>query len=300
MRQHKRSVLQARRNLLCTLFVLPALVLIITFFLLPMFQSYAFSVTNWDGFSYDMKWVGTRNFQRVVENDYFKRVVVNTFYLMALHLPILNILALILALGFQNMGKASTVPKALFFFPGLLSMPVIGFIWQNIFRYDGIINNTLGLIGLEAWRQVWLGQISTVLPSISVVMTWQGMGWTSLIYLAGLVAIPQELYEAAQIDGIGPVRKLVSITLPLLMPAITINVVLGTISGLNVFDIVLVMTRGGPAGFSETIALAVFNYAFSKNRIEYGIALAVLLGTATIALCMVQLLLLRRRERQMS
>ncbi len=298
MRQYKLSALQARRNLQCTLFVLPALVLIVAFYLLPMFQSFAFSLTNWDGFSYQMKWVGLTNFRKVVMNDYFPRVAMNTFYLMVLQLPILNILALILALGFQNMGKLSTTPKALFFFPSLLASPVIGFIWQNIYRFDGMLNNTLKLLGLPGLRQDWLGQASTVLPSISVVIIWQGMGWTSLIYLAGLVSIPQEVNEAAQMDGIKPVRRLLSITLPMLIPSITVNAILGTIGALNVFDIVLIMTKGGPASFSETIALAIFNYAYSKNRIEYGLALAVLLGTLTIGLALVQLALLRRRERE--
>jgi len=285
-----------RRQLVCFLFTLPALAIVFVFFLFPMLRALLFSFTNWDGIARTYRWIGLKNFQTVVSDSSFKQIVFNTLYLTIIYVPVLNVVALLLAVGVYNAGKAGNVYKAMLFFPNLLSMTVIGLIWNIIYRYNGLFNQFLKIVGLKVLVQDWLGQVNTVLPAMSVTIIWFAVGYYLLIYLAGLNTVPVEIYESAEVEGVSGWQKLVRITIPLIAPSITINAVLSTIGIVTLFDLPFVLTRGGPGFKSQTIAMHVYAYAFQQLRTSYALALAVILGAFAILITALQLRFLRRRE----
>lgn len=285
-----------RRQFSCFLFVLPALVVILVFFLFPMLRSLQYSLTDWDGIAREAKWVGLKNFTWVITESSFRQVFINTFYLIVLYVPVLNVIALLLAIAVYNVGKVGNVYKSILFFPNVLSMTVVAFIWKIIYSYDGILNQFFRAIGLEVLAQDWLGQAGTVLTALSVSIIWFAIGYYLLIYLAGLYAVPVEIYESAEVEGVNPVQKLFRITIPLIAPSITINIILSTIGIITLFDLPFVLTGGGPGYMSETIALRVYSYAFVTLQTSYALAMAVILGVFAITITLIQLRFLRRRE----
>jgi raffinose/stachyose/melibiose transport system permease protein len=291
-----RRSLGAQRRLSCFLLTLPALAVIFLFFLFPMLRSLQYSFTNWDGIAREVRWVGLENFRWVVSEGSFKQVFINTGFLVVLYVPVLNVIALLLALAVYNVKKVGNVYKSILFFPNVLSMTVVALIWRIIYSHEGILNVALRAAGLGSVAQDWLGQPRTVLPAMSVSIIWFAVGYYLLIYLAGLNAVPVELYECAEVEGVRPAQKLFRITIPLIAPSITINVVLSTIGIVTLFDLPFVLTGGGPGYMSETIALRVYSYAFVTLQTRYALAMAVLLGVFAITITAIQLRILRRRE----
>ena len=286
-----------KRQIAGVMFVLPALAIAVLFFVYPMVLTVRHSFTNWDGFSANADFVGFKNFSTVLGERSIKQVFFNTFYLAVLYIPVLNVLALLLAICIYSVSKLKSFYKAILYLPQMISLTVVGFVWRLIYAYDGgLLNRAFSAIGMDFLVQDWLGQKSTVLPAMSVTILWSALGYFTLIYLAGLNAIPTQLYESAEVDGVGAFRKLFHITLPMLAQAITINITLSAIGIVALFDIPYVLTKGGPGYLSETLALRVYMYAFAKLRVDYGLATAVMLGIISISMTLAILKLLRRRE----
>ena len=285
-----------RRQLTCFLFTLPAVVVVFVFFLFPMLQALVLSFTNWDGIARTSQWIGLKNFRTVVADSTFRQITFNTLYLAVIYVPVLNAVALLLAVAVYNVGRTGSVYKAMLFFPNLLSMTVIGMIWNTIYRYDGLFNQFLKAVGLKMLAQDWLGQINTVLPAMSVTIIWFAVGYYLLIYLAGLNTVPVEIYESAEVEGVTRAQRLFRITIPLIAPSITINAVLSTIGIITLFDLPFVLTRGGPGFKSQTIAMHVYAYAFQQLRTSLALALAVILGVFAILITTLLVAFLRRRE----
>jgi ABC-type sugar transport system permease subunit len=285
-----------RRQLICLLFTLPALAVVSVFFLLPMLRALFLSFTNWDGIARTYRWIGLKNFQVVVTDSTFRQITFNTLYLTIIYVPVLNVVALLLAVGVYNAGKTGNLYKAMLFFPNLLSMTVIGMIWNIIYGYKGLLNQFLKAVGLKSLVQDWLGQVNTVLPATSITIIWLAVGYYLLIYLAGLNTVPVEIYESAEVEGVSARQKLLRITIPLIAPSITINAVLSTIGIITLFDLPFVLTQGGPGFKSQTIAMQVYAYAFQQLRTSYALALAVILGGFAILISSLQLRFFRRRE----
>ncbi len=279
------------------LFVAPALAVAVVFFVYPIALTLRYSFTNWDGLFPQAEWVGLKNFAVVLGERSIKRVFFNTFYLVVLYVPVLNVLAVLIAVHIHNVVRLRNVYKAIMYLPQMLSLTVVGFVWKVIYSYDGgLINEAMILLGLEWYTQDWLGQRNTVLPAMSLTIVWSALGYFILIYLAGLSAIPRELYESADVDGAGPFKQLVFITIPMLAQAITISVTLAAIGILGLFDLPFVLTEGGPGYLSETLALRVYMYAFAQLRIDYGLAMAVILGVISVLAALILLKLFRKRE----
>ena len=285
-----------RRQLICLLFTVPALVVVFVFFVFPMLRSFLYSFTDWDGIARTSHWVGLKNYARVISDDSFKQVVGNTLYLIVIYVPVLNVIALLLAVAVYNAGRAGTVYKTLLFFSNLLSMTVVALIWRTIYAYEGLLNQFLKAVGLTILVRDWLGQSFTVMPAMSFTIIWFAVGYYLLIYLAGLNAVPVEIYESAEVEGVTSAQKLFRITIPLIAPSITINMVLSTIGIITLFDLPFVLTRGGPGYGSETLALHVYFYAFVKLQTSAALALAVILGIFAIVVSSIMLRFLRRRE----
>jgi len=293
----RRGLTEAqRRQIVCFLFTLPSLAVVFVFFFFPMLRSLLYSFTNWDGIGHEFQWVGLKNFAAVVTDDSFRQVLFNTVYLIVIYVPVLNVIALLLAVAVYNAGRPGNIYKSLLFFPNLLSMTVIGLIWKIIYNQGGILNQFLNAVGLKFLVRDWLGLPQTVLPAMSFTIIWFAVGYYLLIYLAGLNTVPVDLYESAEVEGVTRTQKLFRITIPLIAPSITINIVLSTIGIITLFDLPFVLTRGGPGYLSETLALHIYFYAFVQLKTTYALALAVLLGAFAIIITSVLLRLLQRRE----
>ncbi|MEW5814272.1 MAG: sugar ABC transporter permease [Spirochaetota bacterium] len=288
--------MEARRRFSCFLLTVPALLVIFVLFLFPMLRSLQYSFTDWDGIAREVRWVGLKNFQWIISESSFRQVFINTGYLVILYVPVLNVIALLLALAVYHVKRTGNLYKSVLFFPNVLSMTVVALIWRLIYSYDGILNLAFRSIGLKALVQDWLGQPRTVLPAMSVSIIWFAVGYYLLIYLAGLNSVPVELYECAEVEGVNPVQKLFRITIPLIAPSITINIVLSSIGIVTLFDLPFVLTGGGPGYMSETIALRVYSYAFVTLQTSYALAMAVMLGIFAMTITLLQLSVLRRRE----
>ncbi len=259
-------------NLSAYLFIAPWLVGFFGLTLIPMVASLYLSFTDYDIFT-SPRWVGLKNFETMFLNDarYWKSVRA-TFYYVLTAIPLRLIFALGIAMllntGFRLMGMY----RAIFYVPSIIGGSVaVALMWRRIFGPDGLLNVALGAVGVEGLN--WLGNPRTGIWTLIVLAVWQ-FGSPMLIFLAGLKQIPQELYEAASIDGAGGWRKFVRITLPLLSPVILFNLVMQIISGFMVFTQAFVVTGGGPLDTTRFYALYLYDQAFRNFRMGYASAMA--------------------------
>lgn len=224
---------------------------------------------------------------------------INTFKMALFGLLIQNPLAIWIAILLNRKFATGYFLRAAIFFPVIISLVVLSVVWSQILSYEGTLNVLLSEVGLAHWVRDWLGDMDTVFFTIILLTQWQGLGYCVIFYLAGLQSIPGELYEAARIDGAGAINRFRKITLPLLMPTITIVTFLIIIGGLKLFDIPYILTSGGPGTSSYTLALAIYNAAFRENNAGYSIAAGVVLMLIIMVITFIQLQVTRRREVEM-
>jgi raffinose/stachyose/melibiose transport system permease protein len=273
----------------------PGLILLILFHYAAVAAGGWYAFTDWNGVS-EPRWIGLDNFRELIDDPTTRGALGHTLVLAAAFFVLVNVIGLLLALGLNRTLRSRHFLQALFFMPFVMSPLAVGYIWQYIFDYTGALNQFFGAVGLESWRQPWLGSPTWALCTVLVVMVWQYSGLTMVVYLAGLQGIPDELMEAAAVDGASHWMRLRRVVLPLLAPAITISATLSAIIGLRVFDQVIALTNGGPVGASETLATQVWKQTFVNGRFGYGAANALILTALVAAVAIVQLVILRRRE----
>jgi raffinose/stachyose/melibiose transport system permease protein len=276
-------------------FALPAIVFVVLFQVAAPSLAGWYAFTNWNGLS-AAHWIGLANFREILHTPATQGALWNTLKLAGSFLVIVNVFGLTLALGLHRTLKTRNFLRSLFFVPFVLAPIATSFLWSYIFDYQGPLNQLLGGIGLDSWKQPWLGDPGLALWTILVVMVWQYTGLTMIIYLAGLTGIPDELDEAASVDGAMMWTRLRRITLPLLAPAITVNATLTLVIGLRAFDQVIALTNGGPVDASETLATQVYKQTFVLGRFGYGAAFALMLTALVLAASVAQLVILRARE----
>jgi raffinose/stachyose/melibiose transport system permease protein len=277
------------------LLALPALAALFAFHLLPIaFGSY-YAFTNWNGLTH-AKWVGLANFRSIVADQTARGALWHTLELAGCFVVVVNALGLALALGLNRAVKTRHLLRSLFFAPVALSGLAIAFVWRWIFDYQGALNLVLGDLGLGSLKHAWLGDPSTALWTIVVVMVWHSTGLAMVLYLAGLQGIADDVYEATLVDGASPWLRFRRVVLPLLAPAITVAATITLIAGLRVFDQVMALTQGGPAGATETLATQIYEQTFSLGRFGYGAAFALILTALIAVMALTQLAALRRNE----
>lgn len=276
-------------------FVVPAVVTLLAFIAVPAVAGIALSFTDYRGYG-AFAWTGVDNYIRLLSDAQALSSIGNTVLLAVIVVVGQNLLGLVLALALEAPLRGRRVLQVLFLMPVIISPVIVSYLWQYIFAPDGALNVILRAIGMDALAQPWLGQPSTALGAIAVVVIWQYTGNAMIIYLAGLLNVPEELSEAAELDGAGTWQRITRIKLPLIAPAITINVVLTTITGLRLFDQILAMTNGGPGYATETIATVIYKRGFSGGEFGYALAMAIVLTIGIALLTTVQTILLRRRE----
>lgn len=280
------------------LFFLPALTIFFIFFLYPIFSGLFYSFTNWDGLSPNLKFIGLQNYKTLLDDRRFLASIGNTFKFAIVYTILQNLCGMGLALLMDRKILFRNVYRAIFYLPSVISALVVGVIWTYIYNPTLGINRIVRQVGFESFSPMWLGDVNFALYAVVIATVLQTVGSAMVIYLAGLQGIPEELYESAHIDGVNSWQRFRYITLPLLSPAITIGVVLTTIWSLKVFDIIFVMTQGGPGYATDVIATAMYDYAFRVGRFAYGTAIGVVLCMTVLLLTLIQLTILRKREVQ--
>jgi len=257
------------------LYILPVIPFVLAYFFYPSIFSFILSFTSWTGIKLSkIDFIGIDNFIKLFQDRIFLIALRNTILFVALTIIIQNILGFVYAylLHYGNM-KGSKYWRAIIFFPVVLAPVIVALIWRIILSKEGMINEILGKIGLEALQTTWLGNTVTPIFMVILVNVWQNTGYNMVLFHAGLQTVPDELIEAAKIDGANIFQVIRRVIFPLLTPVITVILVLSIIGGFKVFDIVYALTRGGPANLSEVISTYMFYTAFAvKGPGDYGYA----------------------------
>ena len=259
------------------IFLLPALVLFLTIIIVPIFMSVTYSLTEWDGIGKKV-FTGFDNYKELflTNSDGFWRAVKNSLIFAAgsvfVQLPISLILALILARGV----KGERFYVSVYFIPVLLSTVVIGQLWMKIYNPQyGLLNTVLRSMGLEQLTGNWLGDTKKVIFAVIVPVLWQYIGYHMLLMYASVRSISEEIFEAARIDGANGIQTALHITIPLMKPILKVCVTFAVVGSLKNFDLVYVMTGGGPAGASQLPSTLMVETIFSRNMYGYGSSMAI-------------------------
>ena len=271
------------------IFVLPSFLLFTLIVILPIFMSGYYSMLDWDGIG-EGKFIGLKNFIDLFVNssDGFVKSVGNSLILAFLsvfvQLPIALILALVLASGIKGEGFYRTV----FFIPVIISTVVIGQLWMKVYHPDyGLLNTLLNNIGLGSLTRAWLGETQTSLIAAFIPSVWQYIGYHMLLMYASIKSIPDEIYEAAKIDGASPFNTALQITIPLIRPIIKVCITFAIIGSLKVFDLVYILTNGGPVHSSEVPSTLMYNTIFNKYMYGSGSAMAIFIVLECLVLTLI-------------
>lgn len=258
-------------------FILPALIIFVIIVILPIILSGYYSMLDWDGIG-KSTFIGLDNYKKLFINntDGFTQSVKNSLLFAAVsifvQLPISLFLALVLAKGVKGEGFYRSV----YFLPVIISSVVIGQLWMKVYHPDyGLLNSFLRTMGLESMTRGWLGDMDTALFATFVPILWQYIGYHMLLMYAAIKSIPKDIYEAAKIDGASGFKTAFKITIPLISPMLKVCMIFAIIGSLKVFDLIYVLTNGGPAHASEVPSTLMVKTIFLKNMYGYGSAMAI-------------------------
>jgi multiple sugar transport system permease protein/sn-glycerol 3-phosphate transport system permease protein len=288
-----RNNLQWRSWLAGYLCILPALVIITVFSLFPVFYSLRLSLYRWNFVAPEPEFVGLRNFERLFTSEQFWQVLRNTLFFSVGSVILIVLISLALALVLDVKLRGIAFFRALFFIPHLTPMVAIATLW--LFLYDpaaGLINAGLGLFGITG--PTWLQSTFWSMPAMIVMKTWKSVGYFTVLFLAGLQNIPQDLHDAARVDGANIRQRIRHITLPLLSPMTLFVIVIAVIGSFQDFDQIFVMTQGGPVNSTNVLVYYLYEQAFQNHRVGVGSAVAVILLLLLIGFTLVQLRLSQR------
>ena len=260
------------------LLAIPAMIFYGFAVIVPSIRGGILAFTDWDGLSQSYDFVGFDNFVRIFTSQSSLEALKMTL-IFALAITVLqNGIGLLLALGVNSGLKSQNFLRVLLFAPVVITPVVVAYLWKFLLTPDGAVNTLLAGVGLGDLAPSWLGDPTWAAVSVVMMVVWQHAGYSMVIYIAGLQSIPQEINEAASVDGAGAWRRFWSVTWPLLAPATAINIMLTIIGGLKMFTEVFVLTAGGPGGATETMSTLLYKSAFQFNEFGYGIALALVLA----------------------
>jgi ABC-type sugar transport system permease subunit len=279
------------------LFLLPALGLILIFTLIPFVQAILLSFQDWDGISPDTPFVGLDNYKAVLEDQIFWESMKNAVYFGAVGFFLGTAVSLGMALLVNRIGRGRTFFRTAYYLPTVFSVVVVGLMFSWLLEPRvGIINRALDAVGLTALQHNWLGDPATAAPAVALVFIWYHWGFAFILFLAGLQDVPQELYEAASLDGARAWSKFRFVTWPELLPVTSVVCLLTLLGALQIFGTVQVMTNGGPGYHTQVPTLRIYTEAFTNYRYGTAAAMSVIFGGALVLLALVQLRLTRRRK----
>jgi ABC-type sugar transport system permease subunit len=267
------------------------------FVLLPLAQSIQISTWKWNGLG-EPTFIGLDNFTRLLNDPLFIGAFRNTALWLIVAVTVPTILGLLLAVLLDRPLRGSRFYKSAFYLPIALSLVVVGQVWIWIYQPDwGLLNSVLEAVGLGAFTQAWLGNPSTSLAAVIVAWCWQQTALSLILYLAALTTIPKNLLEAASIDGATAWQQFRRIIVPLLRPASVVVIALAVINTLKGFDIVFILTKGGPFHTSDNLAMFMYSETFLKYSVGYGAAIAVALFVLAIIVIVVYFRQVKASER---
>ena len=279
-----------RRHAAGYAFAGPALAILAAFLLYPIGYSVWLSLHEWDG--YAPRWgpfVGLENYRALAADEVFWRATMNSIVFVVVRTPLEVGIGFLLALLLNRRLVVRSLLRTLFFVPVVMSLIVVTIIFQRVFEPNtGLFNTFLRFIGLGAWAHPWLGDPATALPAVIAVSVWKNVGFSLVILLAGLQALPQDVLEAARVDGANAWQLTLRVISPLMRPILALTALLSIIGGLKVFDLVFIMTRGGPTYSTEVLATMLYREAFELNHMGIASAVAVILVAVVLSIARVQ------------
>ena len=276
------------RNLIGYSFILPNFIGYFIFIFIPVCFSFLLSVMKWDGSSTPMEFVGLSNFQKLFNDSAFKISLMNTFEYAIFTVPLTMIAALLIAVLLNSKIKGIVIYRTAFFFPYVASLVAVGAVWNMLFQPEfGPINEFLKFIGV-ANPPRWAASTDWAMLVIIIVSIWKYMGYYMIVYLAALQGISADLYEAASLDGATGLKKLRYITIPMLKPTTFFVVIMLTIQCFKVFDLIYVMTQGGPGQSTNVLVNHIYNAAFVDFRFGYASASAIVLFAIVLVVTLIQ------------
>jgi ABC-type sugar transport system permease subunit len=256
---------RTRRKIIGYLFILPAYVFFVALIAVPFFRALGISMTEWAGYD-TPHFIGLRNFVNLSKDRVFWIALRQTFKFTLFTTILQTIIPLLVAVLVNNKWRGSTFFRTVLFVPVIISLVVSGLLWRMIYDANfGILNNVLRDVGLGHLAKAWLALPDTAMPAIIVVSLWQSLGFYMLIFFAGLQSIPAELYESASLDGANGLQKLLNITVPMLWPVTNVVIIVNVIGGIKVFDVIYVMTSGGPNHATEVLGTYLYITAFGAT-----------------------------------
>ena len=271
------------------LMILPALLIYALLYLYPTLSNLRYAFTEWDGFL-EPRFVGFENFTRAVSNDdIFTKVLGNNIEFSFLVIIFQTAFSLLFAIFLVRTTKASVALRTLFFFPTILSSVSVAMVWQFLYEPNlGAINTVLRNIGLDSLALSWLGSETITLRALAFTQIWFHTGQMMVVYIAGLQQIPQELYEAAEVDGASRWQQFKSVTWPMALPTTAVVMAYTTIQSFRAFDLIYAMTGGGPSNSTSILVTMVYITAFGEYRFGYAASLSIYLVIFILLLTWVQ------------
>lgn len=271
------------------------MLLLIIFMFYPLIDGVRISFTNWDGFSQHRNWIGFDNYRRMLSDPEIGRIIKNTFIYGVGSTVLQNVIGLAYALLLNHKLRLMGIARTIIYLPVIISPLIMGYIWYFFLQYhDGAINDIVLLFRDEPLNLLAVPNLNVWL--ITFVNTYQFLGISMVIFMAGLQVIPKDYYEAAGMDGAGAWTRFTRVTLPLLAPATTVSVVLNLIGGLKLFDVIRSLTDSGPGHATASLSSIMYKLYFGRQDAGYAAAIGILMILIISAVCLSALSYLRRRE----
>lgn len=284
----KRMTFYRKQSMIFSLFAVPQAILYALFFIAPIIGGIIYSFTDYNGISPELNFVGLKNYQAVFRNSRFLKTVMFNLRYSALLVLFIVSLSLILALILNSSLKGKSFFRSVFFFPAVLPLLTMGLVFNSIIT-KGIPQ--LGtVLGQKSWEISLLSRPRTAMFAVLFVAIWQGLAIPTVLFLAGLQTVPRELEESASLDGASSRQRFRYITLPFLVPTLTMVFVLTLKQGLMVFDLIMSMTQGGPAGATESMAMLIYNHGFVERRLNVAMAEALILAVIVCIVSFIQII----------
>jgi ABC-type sugar transport system permease subunit len=294
--EHRRLQRQYRnrRSLTAYLFLLPGAIFFVSFLLIPIVLLFFYTFNN-GGIISPREWVGLANWRNVLRDDLVVTAIKNTIVYCLMAIPAVFVISMVLALALQQIARGGSAFRSLLYIPTLAPYVVAALIWQFVVHRDfGILNMILVELGQEPRN--WLGSPDLALKSITMLEVWRGVGFWTLLFLAGLIGLPKELYQAASIDGANAWQRFRYLTIPLMRPTLFFAVVMATIWNLQLFDSVSILTNGGPQNATVTVVWYIQQTTFAyTDKVGFGAVLSFMLLMLILFLALIEIRLLRKR-----
>lgn len=279
-------------------FALPAFIIYSALLVIPIIMAFYFSLTKWNGFG-KMEFIGLKNYINVFQDTRIFHAVENTLVISVATVVFVNVIGLFLAIQVNKVSLRNNFFRAIFFIPFVLSSVAVSFVWKSILSYTGLLNGILEAVGGYGWIGNWLGKKESAIVCIIIVEIWRILGYHMMLYLAALQTVPEELYEACTVDGGNAWKKFRNVTLPLIIPGMSVSILMSIINELRVYDTVKILTDGGPGYDTETIVYNIIAQGFTNNMVGYSSAISVILFAVIGTISVFVMYAMRKKEVEM-